>query len=317
MSRNNNGFNPYVYIPLVLTFAFLLGCFAVALITIRDEDFQNYTVDNVSKFDVVSSDGAYSYVETQEEDGIRYYVLSMPESDETSSTFGSVTVTSPTDVPKENMIAIPQKQKVAYLTFDDGPSENTIKILNILDKYDVKATFFVIYRKGMEKQYKEIVNRGHTLALHSYTHNYKKIYSDKDAYFSDLKKIGNYVKSVTGVESNITRFPGGSSNTISNKYNKGIMKDLKKEVLEQGYIYHDWNVDSRDAEQNNIPAETLLKNIKASLPKYTKANILMHDTGKAKQTTVEALPKIIEYIKSQGYEIEAITEESTAIRHNW
>ncbi len=315
MSRNNNGFNSYVYIPIVLTFAFLLGCFAVALMTLRDDELNDYTVDGVSNSDVTSDSSPYAYVEAKEEDGIRYYVLSVPDGEDPPDLVSSEPETSSSIT--DNIITPTQKKKTAYLTFDDGPSENTIKILDILDKYNVKATFFVIYHKGMEKQYKEIVNRGHTIALHSYTHNYKKIYSSEDAYFSDLEKIGNYVKSVTGVETCITRFPGGSSNTISNKYSKGIMKNLKKEVLQRGYIYHDWNVDSCDAEKNNTPVDELLENIQSSLPKYRQANILMHDTGKTKQTTVDALPKIIEYVQSQGFDIEPITEETTAIRHNW
>ncbi|MGN0475270.1 MAG: polysaccharide deacetylase family protein [Acutalibacteraceae bacterium] len=315
MSRNNNGYNSYVYIPLILTFAFLLGCFAVALMTVRDDELNSgYTVAKVSNSDVSSNSNKYSYVE-KEEDGIRYYVLSMPDLENLSSEVSSEP--EPSSEPVESEVKPNSKKKVAYLTFDDGPSENTIKILNILDEYNVKATFFVIYHKGMEKQYKEIASRGHTIALHSYTHNYKKIYSSEDAYFNDLKKIGNYVKSVTGTETKITRFPGGSSNTVSNKYHKGIMKNLKKDVLEQGYIYHDWNVDSGDARSNNVPVETLLKNIKSTLPKQRQANILMHDTGKAKQTTVEALPQIIEYVQSQGFEIQPITEDSTPIRHNW
>lgn len=314
MSRNNNGYNSYVYIPLILTFAFLLGCFAVALMTIRDDELNDYTVAEISSSDVSSNSSKYSYVE-KEADGIKYYVLSMPDIENFSSEVSSQP--EPSSDNTESNVKTDSKKKVAYLTFDDGPSENTIKILNILDKYNVKATFFVIYHKGMEKQYKEIVNRGHTIALHSYTHNYKKIYSSEDAYFNDLKKIGNYIKSVTGVETKITRFPGGSSNTVSNKYHKGIMKNLKKDVVKQGYIYHDWNVDSGDARRNNVPVETLLENIKSTMGKQRQINILMHDTGKAKQTTVEALPQIIEYVKSQGFDIQPITEDSTPIRHNW
>ena len=209
------------------------------------------------------------------------------------------------------------KRRIAYLTFDDGPSENTRKILDILDKYNVKATFFVIYHKGMESEYKEIVNRGHTIALHSYTHSYRKIYKSEDAFFDDLQQIHDYVQSVTGVDSRIMRFPGGSSNTISNKYCKDIMKKLKPDVLERGYIYHDWNVDSTDASGNNRDVEVLLKNVKKNLTSYRQVDVLMHDTGRMKQTTVEALPSIIEYIRSQGYEMEAITEDSKPIRHGW
>ena len=121
--------------------------------------------------------------------------------------------------------------------------------------------------------------------------------------------------SVTGVDSKIIRFPGGSSNTISNKYCKGIMKNLKKDVLERGYIYHDWNVDSTDAKGNNRDPEVLLNNVKSGLGSKKKVNILMHDTGKSKQTTVQALPSIIEYVRSQGYEMERITEDSKVIKH--
>ena len=205
--------------------------------------------------------------------------------------------------------------KVAYLTFDDGPSVNTMKILDILDRYNVKATFFVIYHGGMTKQYKAIVSRGHTLALHSYTHDYSKIYKSEKAYFADLKKIHDYVEDVTGVDSRIIRFPGGSSNTVSNKYNKGIMKTLKKSVAKKGYYYHDWNVDSTDAAGHNRKASLLLKNVKSGTGKRKVINVLMHDTGKSKMTTVEALPSIIEYLKKQGYSFEAITEDSTLIQH--
>ena len=205
--------------------------------------------------------------------------------------------------------------KVAYLTFDDGPSVNTIKILDILDKYNVKATFFVIYHGNMKSKYQEIVKRGHTLALHSYTHDYSKIYKSEKGYYSDLNKIHDYVEKTTGVDSKIIRFPGGSSNTVSNKYNKGIMKTLKKSVTKNGYYYHDWNVSSGDAAGRNIKASKLLKNVKSGIGKKKVINVLMHDTCKSKMTTVEALPSIIEYIRSQGYSFEAITEDSTLIQH--
>ncbi len=207
------------------------------------------------------------------------------------------------------------KGKVAYLTFDDGPSVNTLKILDILDEYDVKATFFVIYHSGMKKQYKAIAERGHTIALHSYTHDYSKIYKSEKAYFADLKKIHDYVEEITGVDSRIIRFPGGSSNTVSNKYNKGIMKKLKAEVTDKGYIYHDWNVSSTDAAGSNRKASVLLSHIKSDSGNKKTINVLMHDTGKSKLTTVEALPSIIEYLREQGYSFEALTEDSVVIQH--
>ena len=195
------------------------------------------------------------------------------------------------------------------------PLELWTPLLDILDKYKVKATFFVIYHKGFEKEYKAIVDRGHTIALHSYTHDYSKIYKSQKGYYSDLNKIHDYVKKTTGVDSRIIRFPGGSSNTVSNKYNKGIMKKLKASVTKNGYYYHDWNVDSTDAAGRNRKASVLLSNVKKGAGKKKVINVLMHDTGKSKKTTVEALPSIIEYLRKQGYSFEAITEDSVLIQH--
>ena len=209
-------------------------------------------------------------------------------------------------------------EKIAYLTFDDGPSINTEKLLDILDKYNVKATFFVIYHKNMEKKYKAIAERGHTIALHSYTHSYSKIYKSEKAYYNDLNKIHDYVQKVTGVDSKIIRFPGGSSNTVSNKYSKNIMKTLKKSVTEKGYVYHDWNIDSTDASGINRDPDLLVEKVKAGLEKKKPVvDILMHDTGKSKTTTVEALPRIIEAVQAQGYKIEPLTIDSEPIQHNW
>ncbi len=205
--------------------------------------------------------------------------------------------------------------KVAYLTFDDGPSANTVRILDILDKYDVKATFFVIYHRNMKSRYKEIVKRGHTIALHSYSHNYSKIYKSEKAYFADLKKIHDYIEDVTGVDSKIVRFPGGSSNTVSNKYSKGIMKKLTRSVEDKGYYFHDWNVDSTDASGRNRKASLLLAKVQAGAGRKKTINVLMHDTGKSKKTTVEALPSIIQYLRKQGYRFEALTEDSVVIQH--
>lgn len=318
MSYNNKGFNSYVYIPLILTLIFLIGCFAVALTTISNEDKLSYTMDNVSSFDIVSKENEYSYVQKEEKDGIKYYVISTPDDSipvNWDSAISSV-MGNQNSSREENVSKPDENGKVAYLTFDDGPSKNTEKILDILDEYNVKATFFVIYHKNMGDRYKAIVDRGHSIALHSYTHNYKKIYSSTDAYFADLNKISDYVESVTGVKSHIIRFPGGSSNTVSNKYSKGIMKKLRKAVVDKGYSYHDWNVDSKDASGNNVDKDILLESVKSSLNKYKEVDILMHDTGEAKETTVEALPNIIEYVKSQGYSMECITEDTKPIRHS-
>ena len=188
--------------------------------------------------------------------------------------------------------------KTIYLTFDDGPSSRTPEVLRILKQYGVKATFFVINGGKYNKYMKDIVADGHTIALHSYSHDYKKIYSSETAYFQDLQQISDLVYNETGVRSNVVRFPGGSSNTVSRKYNKGIMSRLTAQMADKGYAYFDWNVSSGDANGNSIPAATLINNCR-KLPSKQTVVVLMHDAG-AKKTTVAALPAIIEYYKAAG-----------------
>lgn len=203
--------------------------------------------------------------------------------------------------------------KTVYLTFDDGPSPNTPEILDILDRYGVKATFFVINGK-YNKYMKDIVDRGHQIALHSYTHNYATIYSSDKAYFEDLEKIHKVVLDQTGCDTKIIRFPGGGSNTISKKYSKGIMTRLSKSVTEQGYIYFDWNYSNGDA----TGKKTTVKSQVESCSQYPKSSstiiVLMHDTSD-KKTTVEALPKIIEYYQNEGMNIDVITPFTTPVHH--
>ena len=202
----------------------------------------------------------------------------------------------------------------AYLTFDDGPSHNTRKIMDILDRYNVKATFFVIYSRDNEAIYKEIVNRGHTIALHSYTHDYSNIYRSEQAYFADLDKLSDHVNSLTGIRPRYMRFPGGSSNSVSKKYNRGIMTRLSREVTGRGYRYYDWNIDSGDAAGSNVPAQTLVNNIKQRIGTTSNAIILMHDSA-SKGTTVEALPQIIELLQSRGYRILPIDDTTYEHHH--
>lgn len=200
-------------------------------------------------------------------------------------------------------------KKICYLTFDDGPSENTLKILDILQRYNAKATFFVI-GAGKLDYVKNIHEAGHAVALHSNTHNYKQIYSSTDAFFADLEALRSRVEAITGEKTVLMRFPGGSSNTISKSYCTGIMTELSRLVEERGYFYFDWNVDSGDASGHNIPAKKLVGHIKAmDYSQYGDICVLCHDTA-AKNTTVEALPEIIEYLSAQGYVFESLTPSS-------
>ncbi len=192
---------------------------------------------------------------------------------------------------------IPAEGKTVYLTFDDGPCSLTPEILDILDKYNVKATFFVVNGK-YNYLMKEIVDRGHKIGLHCYKHNYKTIYSSDEAYFKDLQKISDVVEKETGVKADIIRFPGGSSNTISKKYSDGIMTRLTESVVEKGYAYFDWNCYNGDADgEKNI--NKMVTNCSKFPKKTDKVVVLMHDN---KEATVKALPYIIEYYKSCGME---------------
>lgn len=212
---------------------------------------------------------------------------------------------------------LPPQGKRAFLTFDDGPSNTTLRILDILDQYNAKATFFVIYHDEPDTVaiMQQIVQRGHTIALHSYTHNYSQIYSSVEAYFDDLTKIKDFVKQATGVDSDIIRFPGGSSNTVSRKYCSGIMSTLVNEVHNRGYEYFDWNCSNGDASGNNISADRLYNELVNSA-NINRDNlvILMHDT-RAKSTTADSLPQILDYLRSNGYSFYGLTKGSPSAHH--
>lgn len=202
--------------------------------------------------------------------------------------------------------------KTIYLTFDDGPSPNTPRIISILNSYGIKATFFV-KNTSYNDYMKDIVNNGNVIALHSYTHDYKTIYSSDEAFYQDLQNISDLVYLQTGVRSNIMRFPGGGSNTVSKKYSPGIMTRLTQGVAERGYIYYDWNCSSGDAMKNTVPKETIVASCK-KVPSASNVIVLLHDTG-AKNTTVEALPEIIEYYLSCGYTFSTITADTPPVHH--
>lgn len=202
--------------------------------------------------------------------------------------------------------------KTIYLTFDDGPSPNTPRIISILNSYGIKATFFV-KNTSYNGYMKDIVDNGNVIALHSYTHDYKKIYSSDEAFYQDLQDISDLVYLQTGVRSNIMRFPGGGSNTVSKKYSPGIMTRLTQGVADRGYIYYDWNCSSGDAIKNTVPKDTIVANCKR-VPAAKNVIVLLHDTD-AKSTTVEALPEIIEYYQSCGYTFSTITVDTPPVHH--
>ncbi|MEG1847522.1 MAG: polysaccharide deacetylase family protein [Lachnospiraceae bacterium] len=206
------------------------------------------------------------------------------------------------------------KQKEIYLTFDDGPSANTEEILDILAEYHVKATFFVIGKEDPSYQalYKRIVAEGHTLGMHSYSHNYQQIYADIESYKADLSKLQTFLTKTTGVVPKIVRFPGGSSNHVS----KVPMKDLISYLQESGITYYDWNVACGDTNSGYVSTSHIVDHSLSAIEQFPhEVMILMHDAND-KITTVEALPIIIEKIQQmKDTVLLPITEDTDPIQH--
>lgn len=197
---------------------------------------------------------------------------------------------------------------ICYLTFDDGPSDNTLKILDILDAYGIKATFFVV---GTAKtQYLPgIAARGHAIGLHSTNHRYDVIYKDINSYLADVKGISDIVYNATGIRTNIMRFPGGGSNKVSAEFCPGLMTDLTVRMPGLGYSYFDWNVDSGDASAPKVSAAKIAQNVLNGAKGKSSICVLMHDTD-AKSTTVEALPAIIEGLDAMGFRFAPLTADT-------
>ena len=200
---------------------------------------------------------------------------------------------------------------VIYLTFDDGPSAtgSTQKILDVLRNNGIKATLFVT-GNGPANLIKKEYDEGHVIALHTYSHSYANVYASVENYFNDLNKISDIVFSQTGQRSNIIRFPGGSNNTVSNRYSNGIMDTLTKQVLDKGYIYFDWNVSSGDA-GSCTTERCVYNNVVNGLSKSRNNIVLMHDI---KWFTANALDDIIKYGKNNGYTFGVLSSAVTQAR---
>ena len=213
------------------------------------------------------------------------------EATETPKTYESVTPPATGISEEENLAGDGDIHKV-YLTFEDGPSDHTGEILDILAQYDVKATFFVVGKEDEESQalYQRIAAEGHTLGMHSYSNIYSQIYQSDEAFEEDFERLRDELYQVTGVNSIYYRFPGGSSNQISNV----PMSDFIHYLNEQGVIYYDWNVSAGDAASN--------------------AYSLLHDASD-KSATVEALAPLIEALNEMGAEILPIDEDTSVIQY--
>lgn len=202
--------------------------------------------------------------------------------------------------------------KVAYLTFDDGPSGYTDSTLNILNAYGIAGTFFV---NGFEdansiRKYRRIVNEGHTIGNHCYSHAWKYIYSSEANFDNSFNQLQNLIKNTTGVTMNIMRFPGGSNNNVSNGYSPGIMDVLTNSYRNKGYVYFDWNDSSEDSVGNATNASVINNVISYSRGK-SRVIILMHDS---KATTPNTLATIIETLTADGFRFLPLSPNSFNVR---
>lgn len=215
------------------------------------------------------------------------------------------------DTPGQNAY---EGKKQIYLTFDDGPSAYTDEILDILNKYDVKATFFVVAKKDEKsiEAYKRIAEEGHTLAMHSYSHKYTEIYKSVESFREDLSKLQEFIYETTGVWSRIYRFPGGSSNTIS----KLPMQNFIDCLEEEGICYFDWNVSAQDAVSGGmLSTENIISNCIRPIDRFDECVVLMHDS-QDRRTTVDALEGIIQAIIKRGdCVILPITDDTATVQH--
>ena len=253
-------------------------------------------VDNCDKDISIVKTGEY------DEATIGTYIINYTATDKAGNTV-SIDRTIIVDVPNSGMI---------YLTFDDGPSDDTPRLLDILDKNNVKATFFIT-SSGDDSVIKREYGEGHSVALHSSSHAYAYIYQNAGNYFADLDVIRNRVLNITGYAPTLVRFPGGSSNTVSRSYDGGahIMSYLANELERRGFTYFDWNVSSGDAGGATTAGE-VCENVISRLYKNGNFVVLQHDT---KPFSIDAVDCIIDYGKRNGYHFGKLSADSPTMHH--
>lgn len=230
---------------------------------------------------------------------------------ESKPTQSAIPTTAPVTIPPLNKSDANDPKRI-YLTFDDGPSNNTARILDILKEYNVKATFFVNGKKSdqAKNMYKRIVKEGHTLAMHSYSHNYSDIYSSVNAFAKDVDKLADYLEDVTGVRPKYYRFPGGSSTSQA----KIDIKKLIRYLDSEGIKYFDWNVQNSDAQKTVLTKEELIANVVNGVNRHNDCIVLMHDAN-SRDNTVESLPQLIEMLLDSGAQILPIDDSTPMIVH--
>ncbi len=200
-----------------------------------------------------------------------------------------------------------EEEKVVYLTFDDGPSILTDKVLDILKDNDVRATFFLIGNQVNDRTLNMLIRmdkEGHQIGVHTYSHDASTIYADADAYYRDILKAEQTIINRTGIVPVVYRFPYGSNNSYIMKYRKRIIRKLKN----AGLNYCDWNVSGEDS-IGNPSVSKIISNVKSNYSRYNEPVVLLHDSASNKET-ISALPQIIKMYKDAGYKFGTISERS-------
>lgn len=235
---------------------------------------------------------------TEETESLPVVVTTLADESESESQ-------SPEETESVTQKPVGEDDKIIYLTFDDGPGAYTEKLLDILDKYNVKVTFFVTNQfPKYQDMIGEEARRGHVVAVHSYSHDYKKMYTSVKDYYADFEKMQEIIEAQTGKRANLLRFPAGSSNSVSAKYCKGLMTKLTKDVVDKGYEYSDWNVDSRDAAGAKETSK-VMQNAINGIKEHKKAIVLQHDI---KSYSVDAVEGIIKWGLENGYEFRSMDQ---------
>lgn len=211
--------------------------------------------------------------------------------------------------------AMERLEHTAYLTFDDGPSDRTDEVLAILAEKNVKATFFVTGKEKPEDlaRMKKIVDEGHTIGMHSYSHDYAKVYASVESFLDEFYRIFKQIQETTGVTPTVFRFPGGSING----YDGGFYQEIISEMIRRGFVPYDWNVSSEDAATHAlVPAQTLVDNVVRNASGKVRAFILFHDSEQ-KTTSVHALGPVIDQLQGLGFTFEAITPTTLPVLYSY
>lgn len=209
-------------------------------------------------------------------------------------------------------------EKTLYLTIDDGPSDRTGLLLDVLKKHDAKATFFVVGEmiKGREDMIRRIAAEGHMIGVHAFSHEYKEIYQSPEAFWQDNLLARKMIADITGFEPKIMRFPGGSSNTISRHYSPGIMTVLTRQVKEYSYEYFDWNIHPYDTTIDNEKVQDIYDLLMDGIhsANFDTPVILMHDSNKLKNQPV-IIEKMLTACTAEGFIFKALDETVSPVHH--